>query len=194
MEKTTLVLCTANPGKVVEMRALVPAGWRVLSLAEAGIGADLPETGATLEENALQKARTAPALCGPPCLADDTGLEVAALDGAPGVLSARYAGAERDDRANIRKLLKALATSADRSARFRTVLAWVDPGGEHLFEGCVEGRIATEEQGQGGFGYDPVFLPEGSDRTFAEMDRGEKNAISHRGRAMAHVAAWLKGR
>lgn len=194
MEGRTLVLCTANAGKVTEMRAMMPAGWQVLSLAEAGIREELPETGSTLEENALQKARTAHALCGLPCIADDTGLEVDALGGAPGVYSARYAGPERDDRANVRKLLDVLSGSVDRSAHFRTVIAWVEAGSEHLFEGRVDGSITTEENGAGGFGYDPVFRPEGSERTFAEMERGEKNAISHRGRAMARFAEWMKGR
>ncbi|MBX2977776.1 MAG: RdgB/HAM1 family non-canonical purine NTP pyrophosphatase [Flavobacteriales bacterium] len=194
MEGRTLVLCTANAGKVTEMRAMMPAGWQVLSLAEAGIREELPETGSTLEENALQKARTAHALCGLPCIADDTGLEVDALGGAPGVYSARYAGPERDDRANVRKLLDVLSGSVDRRAHFRTVIAWVEAGAEHLFEGRVDGSITTEENGAGGFGYDPVFRPEGSELTFAEMERGEKNAISHRGRAMARFAEWMKGR
>lgn len=194
MEGRTLVLCTANAGKVSEMRAMMPAGWQVLSLAEAGIREELPETGPTLEDNALQKARTAHAICGLPCIADDTGLEVDALGGAPGVYSARYAGPERDDRANVRKLLQDLSGSAVRSAHFRTVLAWVEVGEEHLFEGRVDGHIIMQEQGAGGFGYDPVFRPEGSERTFAEMERSEKNAISHRGRAMARFAAWIAGR
>lgn len=189
-----MLLCTGNPGKAAELRALLPAGVEVMTLADAGLPDDLPEEADTLEGNALQKARFAHARTGLPCLADDTGLEVRALRGAPGVHSARYAGEAKDAGANIRKLLAVLEGQVDRSARFRTVLAWVAAGEERLFEGMVEGRIAAEPRGSKGFGYDPVFLPQGSALTFAEMDAAEKNALSHRARAMQAAATFLAQR
>lgn len=189
-----MLLCTGNPGKAAELRALLPAGVEVMTLADAGLPDDLPEEADTLEGNALQKARFAHARTGLPCLADDTGLEVRALRGAPGVHSARYAGDAKDAGANMRKLLAALEGQVDRRARFRTVLAWVAAGEERLFEGMVEGRIAAEPRGSKGFGYDPVFLPQGSTLTFAEMDAAEKNALSHRARAMQAAAAFLAQR
>lgn len=188
------LLCTGNPGKVAELRALLPAHIELITLAEAGLPNDLPETGDTLEANALQKARFAHERTGLPCIADDTGLEVAALGGAPGVLSARYAGPAKDPVANMAKLLRELADAQDRSARFRTVIAWVDRDDEHLFTGEVLGRITEEARGSGGFGYDPVFLPEMSDLTFAELDATRKNAISHRGQAVWKLARWLAER
>jgi XTP/dITP diphosphohydrolase len=186
-----LVLCTGNPGKVSELRAMLPKEWVVLSLADVGLGGELPENGHTLEDNALEKARFVHAICGKPCLADDTGLEVDALDGAPGVYSARYAGPEGDAAANIRLLLRSLEGEPDRSARFRTVLALVGRDGEHLFEGVVSGRIAMEPVGSGGFGYDPLFIPDGCRATFAEMGADEKNAIGHRGKALARLIKAL---
>lgn len=189
-----MLLCTGNPGKAAELRALLPAGVEVMTLADAGLPDNLPEEADTLEGNALQKARFAHARTGLPCLADDTGLEVRALHGAPGVHSARYAGEAKDAGANMRKLLAALEGQVDRRARFRTVLAWVAAGEERLFEGMVEGRIAAEPRGSKGFGYDPVFLPQGSALTFAEMEAAEKNALSHRARAMQAAAAFLAQR
>lgn len=189
-----MLLCTGNPGKAAELRALLPIRVEVMTLADAGLPDDLPEEADTLEGNALQKARFAHARTGLPCLADDTGLEVRALHGAPGVHSARYAGEAKDAGANMRKLLAALEGQVDRSARFRTVLAWVAAGEERLFEGMVEGRIAAEPRGSKGFGYDPVFLPQGCALTFAEMDAAEKNALSHRARAMQAAAAFLAQR
>lgn len=186
-----ILLCTGNPGKVAELKALLPAGIQLLSLAEAGLAADLPETGDTLEANAVQKAHFAHERCGLPCIADDTGLEVDALNGAPGVYSARYAGAQRDPQANMAKLLVALDGVADRKARFRTVLALVDASGVRTFEGEVEGSITTEPRGSCGFGYDPVFMPEGGMLTFAEMDVAAKNAISHRGLALRALVGSL---
>jgi XTP/dITP diphosphohydrolase len=191
---TELILCSGNPGKLVELRALLPAGIRVRSLTDVGLPLDLPETGDTLEANALQKARYAFERCGLPCLADDTGLEVMALGGAPGVLSARYAGAAKDPVANMALLLENLRGIDDRRARFRTVLAWVHAGGEELFEGEVRGTITEGPRGGGGFGYDPVFLPEMSDLTFAELPVAKKNAISHRGQAMWRFAQALHER
>lgn len=185
------VLCTANPGKVSELRALLPGGTTLKGLPELGITEELPERGATLEANALQKARYVFERTGHACLADDTGLEVDALKGAPGVYSARYAGPARDAAANTARLLRELEGKGDRSARFRTVIALVGPDGERTFEGIVRGRITTSASGHGGFGYDPVFLPEGATRTFAEMTATEKNAISHRARAVQALVAYL---
>ena len=187
-----LVLCTGNPGKLAEIRALLPPGITVSSLSDLGLPLDLPETGDTLEANALEKARFVHERTGLPCLADDTGLEVSALNGAPGVRSARYAGEAKDPVANMRRLLEELRDVSDRTASFRTVLAWVDGQRELVFTGEVSGSITIAPRGHGGFGYDPVFIPEGGERTFAEMTVGTKNALSHRARAMAAFLAWLE--
>lgn len=189
-----LLLCTGNPGKVQELKALLPERLELITLAAAGLPQDLPETGDTLEANAVQKARFAHERSALPCMADDTGLEVNALNGAPGVLSARYAGPGKDPAANMRRLLAELSASPDRSARFRTVIAFVDGAEEHLFEGEVRGTIAHEPRGDGGFGYDPIFLPEMSDLTFAELSLEKKNAISHRGQAVWKFARFLSER
>jgi len=154
---------------------------------------DIPEEQPTLEGNALQKARYIFQRTGLDCFADDTGLEVEALGGEPGVRSARYATAEgHDDEANKRLLLKNMKGKSNRKAQFRTAMALITGGKEHLFEGIVRGEILREEQGEGGFGYDPLFRPEGYDCSFAEMAPEQKNAISHRGRAIAKLVAWLK--
>lgn len=192
LRRMRMVLCTGNEGKVVELRALLPAGIELIGLAEAGLPADLPENGDTLTANALEKARFAHARCGLPCLADDTGLEVDALAGAPGVRSARYAGGTKDAAANMNRLLTEMKDAADRRARFRTVIAWVSQDGEEVFEGAVEGTIAHAPRGGGGFGYDPVFVPVGSALTFAEMDLKAKNAMSHRARAIERFLAWAR--
>jgi XTP/dITP diphosphohydrolase len=189
-----VVICTANAGKLKEFKALLPAGATLLSLSDVGIMDELPETGDTLEANALQKAREAHRRCGEVCVADDTGLEVDVLHGAPGARSARYAGPDRNDAANMRHLLQQLQGHRTRTARFRTVLALVDQQGEHLFEGTVEGRILEHPFGEGGFGYDPVFAPRGSDRSFAEMSSQEKNAVSHRAKAAAQFVNYLNER
>lgn len=187
------LLCTGNPGKAAELRALLPAHIELISLADVDLPTDLPETGATLEVNALQKARYAFERTGLPCIADDTGLEVNALNGAPGVLSARYAGGAKDSEANMRKLLRELHGQEDRGARFRTVIAMVGGNGERIFEGEVRGTITEAPKGHGGFGYDPVFVPEGESLTFAELDAVRKNAISHRGRAVRKLVDRLIG-
>jgi XTP/dITP diphosphohydrolase len=183
-----LVVATKNPDKVREVRAVLAA---VASQAEIVVGGEWPdvaETGATLEENALIKARAATAATGMPAVADDTGLEVDALGGAPGVHTARYAGLDGDYAANRRALLLALGDTADRRARFRTVVALVVPGeAEVLAEGVLEGWITTAERGSGGFGYDSIFEVGG--RTLAEMGEGEKNRISHRARALQALVA-----
>jgi XTP/dITP diphosphohydrolase len=187
------LLCTGNPGKVNELRALLPH-LELVSLQDAGLPTDLPETGHTFEANALQKARFAFERTGLPCIADDSGLEVEALGGLPGVDSAYYAGPQKDDRANVAKLLGALRGEADRRARFRTVIALVEQEGEHFFEGEVRGTITTEARGTNGFGYDPVFIPGSSELTFAELDAVQKNAISHRGHAVWKLVRFLAER
>jgi XTP/dITP diphosphohydrolase len=189
-----LLLCTGNPGKVTELRAMLPGSMQLVGLADVGLPSDLPETGDSFTANALQKARFAFGRTGFACIADDSGLEVTALDGAPGVYSARYAGEEKNDRGNMAKLLRELDGVEDRSARFRTVVALIDAGGEHIFEGEVRGTITTEPRGGNGFGYDPVFLPEMSDLTFAELDAKMKNAISHRGQAVWKLVRFLSER
>jgi XTP/dITP diphosphohydrolase len=189
-----LLAATANPHKLAEMAAIL--GPHVALLPRPATVPDIVEDGATLEANARLKAVTIRDGAGGASIADDTGLEVAALDGAPGVHSARYAGPSADSAANVAKLLGALAGVGEpgRTARFRTVVvvAWAD-GSESVATGVVEGTIATAPRGQGGFGYDPVFVPrDGDGRTFAEMTDAEKNAISHRGRALAALLAQLR--
>lgn len=188
------LLCTGNPGKAKELRALLPPGIELATLADFNLPKDLPETGRTFTENALQKARLGHLKSGLPAIADDSGLEVEALDGAPGVDTAFYAGPEKDDKANVAKLLRELEGVADRRARFRTVIALVDAEGEHLFEGEVQGRIALEARGTNGFGYDPVFMPESSEFTFGELPAETKNAISHRSHAVWKLARFLAER
>ena len=163
-------------------------------LALSCITEDIPETSPTIEGNALQKARYVWERTGRSCFADDTGLEVDALGGAPGVRSARYATDGHDFEANVTLLLRNLEGVTERSAQFRTVVALILDGEEYLFEGIVRGHITNERFGEGGFGYDPVFVPEGEVMTFAEMSAEAKNAISHRGRAMAKLAEWLAER
>jgi len=189
----TLVLATRNPGKVAELAAALE-GLPVTLVSAAEVGApEVEEDAGTLRGNAEKKARALHAHTGLPALADDTGLEVDALDGAPGVFSSRYAGPEGDDAANRRKLLADLAGAPARTARFRTVLAFADGAGVRFFDGVCEGVIAAEEAGAGGFGYDALFRPsEGDGRTFAEMTAAEKNRISHRGRAVEAFAAFLQ--
>jgi XTP/dITP diphosphohydrolase len=186
-----VVFATNNRHKLEEVSAILGPGWELVTPAALGITEDIPETAETLEGNALQKARYVHDRTGLSVFADDTGLEVTALGGAPGVRSARYAGEHHDFDDNNRLLLKNMAGVADRSARFRTVIALILDGREHLFEGRVEGRIIEEYRGTGGFGYDPVFAPEDSRKTFAEMSPDEKNAISHRARAVEKLADFL---
>jgi XTP/dITP diphosphohydrolase len=185
-----LVFATSNPHKVKEVQALLPATIRLLSLRDIGCADDIPETAATLEGNALLKARYVRDKYGRDCIADDSGLEVEALGGAPGVHSARYAGTLLASD-NIARLLRELGGVSGRKARFRTVLACLLGGEERIFEGTVHGTIAAQPAGTMGFGYDPVFLPEGSSRTFAEMLPEEKNAISHRAEAVSRLAVYL---
>ena len=189
-----LIFATNNTHKLGEVQALLKDAFTLQTLREVGITEDIPETAETLEGNALQKARYVYERTGADCFADDTGLEVDALGGAPGVRSARYAGEEHDFAANNALLLKNLEGKDNRSARFRTVIALILDGKEYLFEGRVEGAIATEESGVEGFGYDPLFVPSGEIITFAEMSAEAKNAISHRGRAVAELVKFLKQR
>lgn len=186
----TILLATQNPYKIQEIQAVLPAGIKASGIDEV-VKNELEETGFTLEENALQKARKIYQLTGNSTLSDDSGLEVAALDNAPGVYSARYAGPQKDDQANNAKLLQELRFEVIRHARFRTVLAFIDQTGEYLFEGIVNGVIASELRGSNGFGYDPLFIPEGETRTFAQMTAEEKNRLSHRSKAVMAWAQWM---
>ena len=188
-----IVFATNNAHKLSEIRAILGEDFRILSLADIGCHDDIPETADTLEGNALIKARWVKERYGFDCFADDTGLEVAALGGRPGVHTARYAFPDRHDPvANTRKLLAELDGKTDRSARFRTVIALVQGSDETLFEGIVDGRIAPEERGTEGFGYDPVFEPEGLGLTFAELGVETKNSMSHRARAVKRLAEYLR--
>ena len=188
-----LVFATNNANKLQEIRAILGSGMEVLSLADINCHDDIPETAPTLEGNALIKARGVKERYGFDCFADDTGLEVAALDGAPGVHTARYAYPDRHDpEANTQKLLHSLEGRDDRRAQFRTAIALILNGEEHVFEGVVEGFISTEKRGTEGFGYDPVFIPEDTGLTFAELGTDVKNRISHRARAVAKLVEYLK--
>ena len=199
-----IVFATNNQHKLQEIRDILGSQYEVVSLKEIGCEADIPETGSTLEENALQKAQYIYDHYHVSCFADDTGLEVEALDGAPGVHSARYAeGTDHDNEANMSKLLRELSGKENRKARLRTVSCDTEkqdvcPCGctsikkIHQFEGIVNGSIATEKHGTEGFGYDPIFVPEGYDKSFAELGEEIKNGISHRARAVAKLAEYLK--
>lgn len=186
-----IVFATNNNHKLSELRRIVGDRFKILSLAEIGCHDDIPETADTLEGNALMKARYVKERYGYDCFADDTGLMVDALGGAPGVYSARYAGPGHDSAANMALLLENLRGVTDRKARFVTVIALILDGVEKTFTGKVEGEILTAPEGDGGFGYDPVFRPEGHNATFALMSPDDKNAISHRGRATALLVEYL---
>lgn len=188
-----IVFATNNAHKLEEVRAILGNSIELITLREAGITEDIPENEPTIEGNALAKARYVYEKCGCDCFADDTGLEVDALGGAPGVHSARYATDGHDFAANREKLLRELNGAEERTARFRTVVALIEGGVESTFEGIVEGSITQEERGEGGFGYDCLFTPEGYDQTFAEISPEEKNSISHRSRAVAKLAKHLLG-
>ena len=187
-----LVFATNNKHKLQEVRDIVGNRVEVLSLSDIGCSDDIPETADTLQGNALIKARHIYGKYGLDCFADDTGLEVEALGGAPGVYSARYAGEECDSEANMRKLLENLTGKSNRNAQFRTVIALIIDGKEMLFDGIVKGTIATEKKGDSGFGYDPVFIPEGHAESFAQMSGEMKNSMSHRFRATQQLGDYLK--
>ena len=191
MKRPSLVFASNNEHKLEEVRRILGDKFEIISLTDIGCTDDIPETADTLEGNALQKARYIHEHYGADCFADDTGLMVDALNGAPGVHTARYAGPGHDSEANIDKLLGELASCTDRKARFRTAVTLILDNKEYIFEGSVEGSIATERQGDGGFGYDPVFIPDESGKAFALMTPEEKNEISHRGRAMRRLADFL---
>jgi XTP/dITP diphosphohydrolase len=186
-----IVFATHNQHKTEEVRAILGADYRILNLPELGCP-DIPETADTLKGNALQKAQYVADHYGRNCFADDTGLEVLALDGRPGVYSARYAGEGCSYQDNVLKLLGEMQGVTDRRACFKTVIALILNGKTYFFEGRVDGIILPEQRGTDGFGYDPVFLPDGYDQTFAEMSPATKNSISHRGRAIQQLAAFLK--
>ncbi len=189
-----LVFATNNKNKLREAEAILPGNILLLNLNDAGCEEDIPETETTLAGNALLKARHVVQNSSFSSFADDTGLEVEALNGAPGVYSARYAGEEGDANKNIDKLLAALKGNSNRKARFVTAIALILDGKEYLFEGSVEGKISEERHGEGGFGYDPIFIPDGYTTSFAEMSPSEKNAISHRKRALEKMCAYLEER
>lgn len=187
-----LVFATANENKVMEVEKKLGGAIPLRGLKDIGCFEEVPETSPTIEGNAIQKARYVAEKYGVDCFADDTGLEVEALNNEPGVYSARYAGDQKNPSDNIDLLLKKLDGISNRKARFRTVICLIQGGKESIFEGIVEGEIIHERRGGEGFGYDPVFVPEHQPRTFAEMSLDEKNVISHRGRAIAKLRAYLQ--
>lgn len=186
-----LVFATNNPHKMEEIRHMLGSVFEILSLDDIGCYEEIPEDRETLEENASQKAHYIFDRYGLNCFADDTGLEIEALNGEPGVYSARYAGPQRNSHDNVRLVLEKMNKINQRKARFRTVISLIINGVERRFEGIVNGVILREERGEGGFGYDPVFKPEESDLAFAEMSLAEKNIISHRGRAISALINFL---
>jgi XTP/dITP diphosphohydrolase len=191
----TICFATNNQHKLDEVKKqLAGSEIHVVSLNEIGCIDELPETQDTLEGNSWQKADFVFKKFGTSCFADDTGLEVAALNGAPGVHSAYYGGEQRSSDANIQRLLDNLHNEQNRAAQFRTIITFIEPAGIHTFEGIVQGKILTEKKGSHGFGYDPVFQPEGYDRSFAEMSIDEKNNLSHRARAVAKFISFLLNR
>jgi len=187
------VMATANPNKIIEIQNKIGNKHQFLSLKEIGCFEDIPETSDTIEGNALQKARYVFENYGYYCFSEDTGLEIDALDGAPGVITARYAGEQKDPNANMDKVLKELKGISNRKARFKTVIALKMNSNEYLMEGIVYGTISEEKRGSDGFGYDPVFIPDGYDRTYAEMSLEEKNKMSHRALAVQKLKMFLDG-
>lgn len=192
MKMRKLVFSTNNEHKLEEVRAKLSKYYQIISLKDLGDNTDVPETGDTLEENAMIKANYLWDTYHLNCFADDTGLEVEALDNAPGVYSARYAGEQKSSEDNVVKLLKELEGKENRRARFRTVIALIMDGKRYLFQGTVEGIITTSPKGTSGFGYDPVFQPDGYDKTFAELTLEDKNSISHRAKAVEQLVLFLR--
>ncbi|HEY0680399.1 MAG TPA: RdgB/HAM1 family non-canonical purine NTP pyrophosphatase [Chitinophagaceae bacterium] len=186
-----LIFATNNAHKIAELQSAVGHELEIITLSQAGINQDIPEPHDTLEANASEKSRTIHRLTGKNTFSEDTGLEVEALNGEPGVKSARYAGDHKDFAHNIDKLLKNLTGQTNRKARFRTVISLIWEEKEYLFEGICEGEITSVPKGNGGFGYDPVFIPSGSGRTFAEMNLAEKNQFSHRRKAADKLVSFL---
>ncbi len=186
-----IVFATNNPNKLSEIKSLVPKTVEIVSLKEIGCFDELPETRDTLKGNALQKAEYVVNKYNTPCFSDDSGLLVDALNGAPGVYSARYAGSENSSEKNMDKLLLNLKNERNRVASFKTVIALILNDEKHIFEGSVEGEITFERKGRGGFGYDPIFMPENRKQSFAEMTKEAKGEISHRGRAVRKLITFL---
>jgi XTP/dITP diphosphohydrolase len=191
MELTKVVFATHNKHKAEELQAMLMGKYQVLTLDDIGCHEEIPEDADTLEGNAIIKAKFVAENYGVDCFADDTGLEVAALNGAPGVHTARYAGEAKDPDANMNKLIDALAFEKNRNAQFRTVICLIINNQQHLFEGIAKGEIANAKSGSKGFGYDPIFIPSGFNTTFAEMTQDQKNSISHRGQAVEKLIAFL---
>ncbi len=188
----SIVFATNNQHKIEEIQAILGDHFKIIHLSEIGCNEDIPETSQTIEGNAMQKALYVSEKYKVDCFADDTGLEVEALGGQPGVKSARYAGPGHDFDANVTKLLKELNGHLSRRARFKTVISLITSDNEMLFEGIINGIITTERRGKGGFGYDPVFIPDGYEKTFAEMSTELKNTISHRAIATQRLIKYLK--
>jgi XTP/dITP diphosphohydrolase len=186
-----LVFASNNPHKVKEIKSIIGNSFKLLSLTDVNILEDIPENEPLIEGNALSKARYVYNATGMNVFADDTGLEIEALNGLPGVNSARFAGENKDSSANIKKILKMLGENENRNAQFRTVIALIFEKEEYLFEGIVSGQIIREIRGVEGFGYDPVFIPSGKTKTFAEMELAEKNTVSHRARAFEKLREFL---
>lgn len=186
-----IVFATNNQHKLYEVRQILKQNYEVLGLRDIGFSGDIPETGNTLAENASIKSKFVLDKYGLDCFSDDTGLEIDSLGGRPGVYSARYAGEDGNAERNIEKVLTELQGNENRSARFKTVVSLFLDGKEYLFEGKVEGKIITSKRGKDGFGYDPIFIPDGFDLTFAEMPQELKNSISHRGKAIRALAKFL---
>ena len=191
MEMGMIIFATNNQHKVNEVRSVLGKSFNIITLKEAGIDIDIPEPHDTLEANATEKSKTIFTLTNKNCFSEDTGLEVETLNGEPGVKSARYAGENRSFDDNIEKLLTNLSTSENKTARFRTVISLILDEKEYFFEGICTGKIISERRGNNGFGYDPVFVPDGSEKTFAEMDMEEKNKFSHRKKAMVKLINFL---
>ncbi|MBR2491974.1 MAG: RdgB/HAM1 family non-canonical purine NTP pyrophosphatase [Paludibacteraceae bacterium] len=190
-----LVFATGNSHKLQEVQGLFKEGFALSCLKDVNITEEIPETADNLVDNALQKAWYVYKKCGIPCFADDTGLEVEALNGAPGVYSARYAGEQKDSKLNMLLLLKNMTGKENRNARFRTIIAYIDENAqEHIFEGEIRGKIIENMAGENGFGYDPIFVPEGYDKTFAQLSSETKNKISHRARAMEKFLSYINSK
>ena len=190
-----LVFATGNSHKLQEVQGLFKEGFALSCLKDVNITEEIPETADNLVDNALQKAWYVYKKCGIPCFADDTGLEVEALNGAPGVYSARYAGEQKNSKLNMLLLLKNMTGKENRNARFRTIIAYIDENAqEHIFEGEIRGKIIENMAGENGFGYDPIFVPEGYDKTFAQLSSETKNKISHRARAMEKFLSYINSK
>lgn len=187
-----LLFASSNEHKIAEIKAILPQGFQLISLKEIQFHDDIPETSDTIEGNAIQKATFLADKMHIPCFADDTGLVIPSLNGEPGVYSARYAGNQRNADDNMNLVLEKLKDQENRSAYFTTVIALYINHKVHVFEGRINGTIIEEKRGENGFGYDPIFIPEGSEKTFAEMTSDEKNGMSHRGRALAKMTEYLK--